>query len=130
MNGLDPKAQYPELIWDAMYKSGASQIHTHLQVSMGTNAYYGMMRRWLDASARYKTEYQRDFLEDFILIHKALGLVYEYRNVFVIVNIIPVKDQEIMIIADDTPEAIVNFGKMVHRVNRGIYILFKNASYL
>ena len=102
-----------------MYKSGASQIHTHLQVSMGKNSYYGMMRRWLDASARYNTDYQRDFLEDFVLIHKALGFVYVYKGVSVIVNIIPVKDQEIMIVADDTPDSVEYFGRMVHRVNRG-----------
>ena len=123
MNKIDPKSQYPELIWDAMYKSGASQIHTHLQVSMGKNAYYGMMRRWLDASARYNNDYERDFLDDFVLIHKALGLVYEYKEVSVIFNIIPVKDQEIMIVADDTPNSVVNFGRMVHRVNRGNHIL-------
>ena len=122
MNKIDPKAQYPDLSWDCMYKAGASQIHTHLQVSMGKNAYHGMMRRWLDASARYNNDYERDFLDDFVLIHKALGLVYEYKEVSVIVNIIPVKDQEIMIVADDTPDSVVNFGRMVHRVNRGNHI--------
>ncbi len=32
VNLIDKNAKYPELLWDAMPKSGASQIHTHLQV--------------------------------------------------------------------------------------------------
>ena len=88
VNSIDSNAKYPEMIWDAMPKSGASQIHTHLQVSMDDKSYYGVMRRWLDASAQYFNENKRDFLEDFILIHKALGLAYELNNCFVIFSLV------------------------------------------
>ena len=71
-----------------MPKSGASQVHTHLQVSMGEKAYYGAMRRWLDASENYFKKYMRDVLEDFILIHRALGLTYESNNCIVIFNMV------------------------------------------
>lgn len=88
VNSIDSSARFPELIWDAMPKSGASQIHTHLQVSMDDKNYYGVMRRWLEASQKYYKEYDRDFLDDFILVHKALGLAYEVDNCFVIFNLV------------------------------------------
>ena len=88
VNEIDKMAIYPEMIWDSMPKSGASQIHTHLQVSMDENGYYGIMRRWLDASKHYFTINRRDLLDDFILVHKALGLVYELNNCYVIFNLV------------------------------------------
>jgi hypothetical protein len=92
VNEHDKSAKYPEIIWDAMPKSGASQIHTHLQASLGINSYYSTMRRWLDASADYFNHHNRDFLDDFILIHKALGLTYQLNNVFVIFNLVSALD--------------------------------------
>jgi hypothetical protein len=71
-----------------MPKSGASQVHTHLQVSMGERGYYGVMRRWLDASDDYFKLNGRDFLDDFVLVHRALGLTYEHKNVIVIINLV------------------------------------------
>lgn len=88
VNEIDSTAQYPEAIWDAMSKAGASQFHTHLQVSMGFRSYYGLMRRWLDASSEYFLATNRDFYDDFLLIHKALGLVYELNGCFVVVNLV------------------------------------------
>ena len=88
MSELDTKAVYPELLWDSMPKSGASQVHTHLQVSMGRMSYYGGMRRLLDACAHYYTVYQRSYLDDFILLHKALGLANRYNNTYVLVNLV------------------------------------------
>ncbi len=88
INKLDLMAKYPEMIWDSMPKAGASQVHPHLQVSMGSTNYYGGMRRWLDAAMRYTNTHQRNFFDDFILIHKALGLTYKVNNVYVIANLV------------------------------------------
>ncbi len=88
MNDIDPTAKYPETIWDSMPKSGASQIHTHLQASMGIGSYYGIMRRWLESSQLYYKDTRRDYLKDFVIIHRALGLTRTYNNVEVIFNLV------------------------------------------
>jgi galactose-1-phosphate uridylyltransferase len=88
VNSIDSNAKYPELIWDAMPKSGASQVHTHLQVSMGIGSYYGAMRRVLDASNNYFIMNQRNYFDDFILIHKALGLTSKFNQTYVILNMV------------------------------------------
>ena len=71
-----------------MPKSGASQVHTHLQVSLGIVSYYGGMRRLLEASQRYQNIHKRNYLEDFILLHKALGLANKYNDTYVVVNLV------------------------------------------
>ena len=68
----------------AMPKSGASQVHTHLQASMGTKSYYGGMERLKSASKVYYNEFKRDYLDDFILIHQGLGLAMRFNKTFVI----------------------------------------------
>lgn len=88
VNEIDASAQYPQILWDAMPKSGASQVHAHLQVSLSYDSYYGQMRRWLEASSEYFIATYRDFYDDFILIHRALGLVYELNDCYVIVNLV------------------------------------------
>lgn len=88
VSDLDNLSRYPELIWDAMPKSGASQVHTHFQASMGQHSYYGVMRRWLHAAKNYEQDNQRNFIDDFIMIHKALGLVYEWNQIYIIVNLV------------------------------------------
>ena len=88
VNGLDSTARFPEMIWDCMPKAGASQVHPHFQLSMGTNSHYGGMRRWLDASKRYYDQNQRNYFDDFKLIHKALGLTYTMGSAYVIANLV------------------------------------------
>lgn len=84
----DKDAKYPALLWDVMPKSGASQVHPHFQTSFGVNNYYGGMRRWLDASKRYYQENRRNFFDDFILIHSALGLTFQHRSAYLIANLV------------------------------------------
>lgn len=81
-------AKYPELLWDAMFKAGASQVHPHIQVSMGTDSYYGGMRRYLDASKRYFDAHKRNYFDDFIVLHKALGLTQSLDDAIVITNLV------------------------------------------
>ena len=88
VNLIDKNAKYPEILWDAMPKSGASQIHTHLQASMGINSYYGGMERLKSASKLYYNEFKRDYLDDFILIHQALGLSMVFNKTYVILNLV------------------------------------------
>jgi galactose-1-phosphate uridylyltransferase len=118
VNEIDITAKYPQIIWDAMPKSGASQVHTHLQASIGINNYYGGMRRVLDGSEKYFNDYKRNYIDDFIKIHKALGLTFKYNNTFVIMNLIPIKDQEIIIIGKNDKESFHTVSLLIHLITR------------
>ena len=79
----------PEMIWDAMPKSGASQMHTHLQVSLGFDIYYGNIERTRQG-ARYYTERNngRNYFNDYLFIHQALGLTIPIGNVHIILHLV------------------------------------------
>lgn len=114
-NKIDKKAEYPEMIWDAMPKSGASQVHTHFQVSLGAKSYYGGMRRYLDASRRYFDLNKRNYFDDFILLHKALGLTYSLDDATLIANLIPVKEQEFIIIGTNSEKGLKSLVTLLHQ---------------
>jgi hypothetical protein len=67
-----------------MPKSGASQIHTHLQTSITINTYYGFMNKYINNIFNKYPNY----LDDYILIHSSLGLSFNLNNTFIIFNIV------------------------------------------
>lgn len=111
---LDKTAQCPAILWDVMPKSGASQVHPHFQLSISSKN-YGGIRRWLDASKHYYNKIGRNFFEDFILIHKGLGLVHRNKNAYVIANLIPIKEQEFYFIAENSESGYLNLATLLHQ---------------
>jgi len=115
VNTLDNQARFPEMIWDCMPKAGASQVHPHFQLSMGSKSHYGGMRRWLDASERYYTKNLRNMFEDFKLIHKSFGLTYESGDAIIIANLIPIKEQEFILIGKNSKQGFEDLVKLLHQ---------------
>lgn len=90
-HSLEPSYTCPEMIWDAMPKSGASQMHTHLQVSLGFDIYYGNIERLRQGARQYaQANHQRNYFKDFLYVHQALGLTIPIGDVHLIVHLVSV----------------------------------------
>ena len=86
---LEPSYTCPEMIWDAMPKSGASQMHTHLQVSLGYDIYYGNIERTRQGARQYaQFNNRRNYFNDFLSIHQALGLTIPVGDVHIVVHLV------------------------------------------
>jgi len=86
---LEPMYTCPEMIWDAMPKSGASQVHTHLQVSLGYEIYYGNIERIRQAARFYaERNHGRNYFQDYLFVHQALGLTIPIGNARIIVHLV------------------------------------------
>lgn len=86
---IEPMYTCPEMIWDAMPKSGASQIHTHLQVSLGYDIYYGNIERTRQGARSYAQNTQgRNYFNDYLYIHQALGLTIPIGDVHIVVHLV------------------------------------------
>ncbi|CAF1089861.1 unnamed protein product, partial [Didymodactylos carnosus] len=95
-HNLEREYSYPEMIWDAMPKSGASQIHTHLQVSLGKDSYYGTIERTRQASKQYAKDHpHKNYFNDYLQT--------------------PLKDLELMIIGEQLSK---HFYRAIHLVFR------------
>ncbi|CAF3857080.1 unnamed protein product [Rotaria sordida] len=115
-NSIEPTYTCPEMIWDAMPKSGASQMHTHLQVSLGFDIYYGNIER-IRQGARFYAQINngRNYFNDYLYIHQALGLTIPIGNVYIIAHLTPIKDLEVMIIGEKLEKY---FYKALHLIFR------------
>jgi galactose-1-phosphate uridylyltransferase len=86
---MEPKYTCPEMIWDAMPKSGASQMHTHLQASLGLEIYYGNIERTRQGARLYaKTNNGRNYFNDYLYIHQVLGLTIPIGKTHIIVHLV------------------------------------------
>ncbi|UJR23569.1 hypothetical protein I4U23_026557 [Adineta vaga] len=98
---IESKYTCPEMIWDAMPKSGASQMHTHLQVSLGFDIYYGNIERTRQGARFYaQINNGRNYFNDYLHVHQALELTIPVGNAHILVHLTPIKDLEIMIFGE------------------------------
>ena len=86
---LEPTYTCPEMIWVAMPKSGASQVHTHLQVSLGFDIYYGNIERTRQGARLYaQLNNGRNYFKDYLYIHQVLGLTIPIGNAHILVHLV------------------------------------------
>ena len=71
-----PHLASPMLIWDTLDKAGASQVHPHLQVWLGSH-YEGEFERWVESAARHQSDTGRDYWADMVEAHdRCSGLLH------------------------------------------------------
>ena len=88
-HSLEPTYTCPEMIWDAVPKSGASQMHTHLQASLGSDIYYGNIERTRQGARLYaQLNNGRNYFTDYLSIHQALGLTIPIGDAHIIVHLV------------------------------------------
>ena len=105
-NKHDKKAVYPFLMWNCLWRSGASIVHGHMQVNLTKKRHYNKIEFLRKAAKKYKGNYFDDLFE----IHKQIGLGFNYKNVKVMANLTPIKEKEVVLISnemsDDLKETI------------------------
>jgi hypothetical protein len=101
---VDPEAKYFFFMWNCLWKSGASILHGHAQVAATRGIHYakieGLRRQALD----YRTTYGANYFEDLIAVHRSLGLATELGGATVLSSLTPIKEKELLIIADGLTE--------------------------
>lgn len=96
---IDNKGVYPILLWNCLFKSGASLAHGHMQTLL-SHSPYGRLRRKNEIIAEYKRKYKTNYFNDLFKIHEKLGLAFNHNNVKIFVSLTPAKEKETVIISD------------------------------
>ncbi|MDD1671696.1 MAG: hypothetical protein LUO82_01680 [Methanomicrobiales archaeon] len=94
----DPAARYPFIMWNCLWRAGASIIHGHAQVLLAVEPYRAVevLHR---AVAAYQMEHGSDYLEDLILAHQHMGLTERCGDATILAYLTPIKEKEVMIIS-------------------------------
>jgi hypothetical protein len=94
---INKKAIYPLLLWNYLWKSGASIIHPHLQV-VASEKQFPKQKAFFNLISRYRKKYKREYIEDLFKVHKNVGLGISYKKIEIFPYLTPIKEKEIFII--------------------------------
>jgi hypothetical protein len=110
VHDADPEAHYPFFIWNCLWRSGASILHGHAQMTVTRGMHYAKVEGWRLAAIRYRREYGTDYFSDLVASHRALGLAVDHGTAKILPSLTPFKEKETHIIAphlnDDLKSAL------------------------
>ena len=107
----DPDARFFLLMWNCLWKAGASIIHGHAQMVVGRRFHYGRVERLRQDARRYQAEHEADYFDDLVRVHEALGLADRCGRVAMLAHLTPAKERELVLVAPsyddpDLPKAV------------------------
>jgi len=95
---IDCKARNRFLMWNCLWKSGASLIHGHMQLT-SSKVEYGRIRHLKEIVEGYEEIFGTDYFDDLYSVHESLGLGRKIGKSNVIFCLTPKKEKEIIIIS-------------------------------
>ncbi len=101
------------LMWNCLWRSGASIIHGHMQMTLSSGMHYAKVEALRRASKLYELTYGSNYFDDLYRIHNRLGLGLEVEEVRIIAYLTPIKEREVMIFSKALDRS---FKKMLYRV--------------
>jgi hypothetical protein len=97
----DPEARYFFFMWNCLWKSGASIIHGHAQMTLTRDMHYAKVEALRRAMLSYRQQHDRNYFDDLYEVHQDLGLTFGQDEVRGLAYLTPVKEKEVLLMADD-----------------------------
>lgn len=115
VNKADHDAKYFFFMWNCLWRSGASVVHGHFQLTMSRDMHYGRVEHLRRAALSYEQKYGSSYFEDLFEVHDCLGLAVSNGETKVLSYLTPIKEKEVLLIADTLDQS---FKKTVYKVIR------------
>jgi hypothetical protein len=106
-HAIDDEAVYPLVMWNCLWKSGASIPHGHMQVSLTRGMHYGQIERQRRVADGYRREHGGNYHDDVFAVHEALGLGFYHKGVRVLASLTPRKEKECVLLGNALDEQFV-----------------------
>jgi hypothetical protein len=98
-HNVDHQAKYFFLMWNCLWKGGASIVHGHMQMTLGRGMHYARIEHWRRQALLYRLAHGANYFEDLYRVHAALGLAIEVGSTRILASLTPVKDKELLLIS-------------------------------
>ncbi len=96
----DPESKYYFFMWNCLWKSGASIIHGHAQMTLTKGMHYPKVEALRRTALSYTNQYGTCYFGDMHQVHKSLGLGWEWEGgVKGMAYLTPIKEKEIILFA-------------------------------
>ncbi|MFN2292417.1 MAG: hypothetical protein ACK2UC_14590 [Anaerolineae bacterium] len=103
----DPDACYPFFLWNCLWRSGASILHGHAQMTLTRGGHYVKVEALRQAALRYRRQNGSDYFTDLIAAHRALGLAIDHNSATILPSLTPFKEKETHIIGAEVNRDLV-----------------------
>jgi hypothetical protein len=97
---MQPQAKYFILIWNCLWRAGASIGHGHAHVILPGGRHYTKVERLRQAAESYRQSYGANYFKDLFQAHRAVGCAVKKGKVNILAYLTPFKDKEVIITAD------------------------------
>ena len=108
-------AEYPLVMWNCLWKAGASLVHGHMQMVVSRKMHLPSALLFERVAEEYGMNVGNDFYEDWYLAHQAVGLDLS-KKVRAFVNLTPKKEKEVVIVAKQFSRSL---SKAIYAVIQG-----------
>ena len=109
----DKEARYFFLMWNCLWRSGASILHGHMQMTLGRGMHYARVEHLRRSALLYKLAHGTDYFGDLYAVHRALGLTSEDEDVRILSYLAPIKEREVILVSQHLDQ---NLKQAVYRV--------------
>lgn len=109
---INPAAVHPFLIWNFLWRAGASIVHNHAQVLL-THQRYAAPARLERVREEYRCRYGTEYYDDLFRVHIAIGLGLVYRNARIMAHLTPRKEHEVVIITKSPHDLAPAFARVL-----------------
>jgi hypothetical protein len=96
---IDPQARYYLLIWNCLWRAGASLLHGHAQVMLGRDMHYAGVESLRRDGLLYQAEHRSNYFEDLYRVHEMVGCGFERNGIRILANLAPKKEHEVLLMA-------------------------------
>jgi hypothetical protein len=107
-NAADPAAVYYLFIWNCLWRAGASLLHGHAQMMLGRGMHYPAVERLRRNALQYQSQFQASYFDDIYRLHERLGCAFEVGGVRVTASLTPVKENEVLLFAEQRNDALAD----------------------
>jgi hypothetical protein len=101
---VDADAIYPLIMWNCLWKSGASIPHGHMQVSLTRGMHYSKIEQQRRVGHDYTSHFGTSYYDDIYKMHERLGLGRTYDGVRVMAHLTALKEKECLLFGDRLDE--------------------------
>jgi hypothetical protein len=102
----DPSARYYFFLWNCLWRAGASLVHGHAQVLLGRDMHYPAIEYQRRAALLFEANYRENYFDALYTAHELVGAGFRGGNIRVLANLAPVKEHEVVLMADDMNDAL------------------------
>jgi len=114
----DKAARYFFFLWNGLWRSGASIVHGHAQMTLGRGMHYAKVEHLRRAAFLYRVAHGTNYFDDLHGVHEALGLGGSLGNVRWLVHLTPVREREVLLLAERPDDALAEATYLVLRAFR------------